>query len=132
MKTEAGLAFENVSPILRVESLAASIDYYVRVLGFKLDWESPGIIASVSRGRCGIFLCEGDQGNPGGWVWVGVGDVERLFEEYSGKGARIRHPPQMSAHFRLNQRLVIQQGTAPSEYQQCDLVPWTCWIRAVA
>ena len=93
MKTEAGLAFENVSPILRVESLAASIDYYVRVLGFKLDWESPGIIASVSRGRCGIFLCEGDQGNPGGWVWVGVGDVERLFEEYSGKGARIRHPP---------------------------------------
>ena len=91
--TEAELAFEGVSPILRVESLPASIDYYVRVLGFKLDWESPGVIASVSRDRCGIFLCEGDQGNPGGWVWVGVGDVERLFEEYSGKGARIRHPP---------------------------------------
>ena len=91
--TESDLAFEGVSPILRVESLPASIDYYVRVLGFKLDWESPGIIASVSRDRCGVFLCEGDQGNPGGWVWVGVGNVERLFEEYSAKGAKIRHPP---------------------------------------
>ena len=37
----------------------------MNVLGFKIDWEAAGIIASVSRGRCGIFLCEGDQGHPG-------------------------------------------------------------------
>jgi catechol 2,3-dioxygenase-like lactoylglutathione lyase family enzyme len=84
--------FEGVTPIFRVRNLAASLDYYVRVLGFKVDWEYHGI-ASVSRDRCGIFLCEGDQGNPGTWVWIGVEDAEALFHEYSAQGATIRHPP---------------------------------------
>lgn len=85
--------FEGVTPILRVKDLAASIEYYVGVLGFKLDWQGPGTFASVSRGRCTIFLCEGDQGHPGGWVWVGVGDAGALFEDYRSRGARVRHPP---------------------------------------
>jgi catechol 2,3-dioxygenase-like lactoylglutathione lyase family enzyme len=85
--------FGGVNPIFRVRSLPASIDYYVRVLGFKVDWHQPGIIASVSRGRCSIMLCEGDQGNPGTWVWIGAEDIEPLFEEYSSKGAKIRHAP---------------------------------------
>ncbi len=89
----ATTAFEGVTPIFRVRSLSASIDHYVGVLGFKVDWQQPGIIASVSRGRCHIMLCEGDQGNPGTWVWVGVEDIEPLFEEYTSKGAKIRHPP---------------------------------------
>ena len=66
-----------VTPILRVRSLAASVDYYVQKLGFKIDWQAP-IFASVSRGRCHIFLSEGDQGNPGGWVWIGVEDADAL------------------------------------------------------
>ena len=33
------------------------------------------------------------QGNPGTWVWIGVGDAELLFDEYRRKGAKIRHPP---------------------------------------
>jgi catechol 2,3-dioxygenase-like lactoylglutathione lyase family enzyme len=87
------IVFEGVNPILRVASLPASLDYYVKVLGFKVDWQDPGIIASVSRGRCGIFLCEGDQGNPGTWLWIGVSDVEHLFEDYRIRGASVRHPP---------------------------------------
>jgi len=85
--------FEGVSPIFRINDLEASIDYYVNILGFKVDWRAEGVIASVSRDRCGIFLCEGDQGHAGGWVWVGVEDAEALFNEYREKGARIRHPP---------------------------------------
>ena len=95
--TEASKAgavrFEDVTPILRVRDLSASIEHYVKVLGFKVNWQHPGIIASVSRDRCGIMLCEGDQGYPGGWVWIGVEDIEPLFEEYSGKGAKVRNPP---------------------------------------
>jgi catechol 2,3-dioxygenase-like lactoylglutathione lyase family enzyme len=90
--TKAATEFEGVAPILRVGNLAASIDYYVQVLGFKVDWHGGGI-AGVSRDRCHIFLCEGDQGNPGSWVWIGVGDAERLFEEYKGRGAKVWHPP---------------------------------------
>jgi hypothetical protein len=85
--------FENVTPILRVASLPASLAHFVNVLGFKIDWQTPPLFASVSRGRCCIFLCEGDQGNPGSWVWVGVPDVEALHREYVEKGARVRHPP---------------------------------------
>jgi catechol 2,3-dioxygenase-like lactoylglutathione lyase family enzyme len=85
--------FEGVTPIFRVQDLAASLDYYVNVLGFNVDWSYEGGIASVSRDRCGIFLCEGDQGHPGGWVWIGTGDIESLFEEYHSKGAKVRHPP---------------------------------------
>lgn len=82
-----------VTPVFRVENIEASIDYYVNVLGFRLDFRDPGIFASVSRDKVGIFLAEGDQGLPGTWVWIGVSDVERLFEEYRRKGARIRQPP---------------------------------------
>jgi catechol 2,3-dioxygenase-like lactoylglutathione lyase family enzyme len=84
--------FEGVNPILRAQDLAASIDYYVRKLGFKLDWQAP-YFASVSRGRCGIFLSVGDQGNPGAWVWIGVEDAEALCNEYRATGAKLRHPP---------------------------------------
>jgi catechol 2,3-dioxygenase-like lactoylglutathione lyase family enzyme len=87
------IAFEGVTPILRVASLAASLEYYVKVLGFKVDWQDPGIAGSVSRGRCHIMLCEGDQGHAGGWVWIGVDAIEPLFEEYRAAGAKVRHAP---------------------------------------
>jgi hypothetical protein len=64
----------------------------VDVLGFRVDWQYP-LIASVSRGRCCIFLSEGDQGNAGSWTWIGVSDVDALHDELVGRGARIRNPP---------------------------------------
>lgn len=87
------IRLEGVTPILRVRNLSASLEYYVGVLGFKIDWQHPALIASVSRGQCHIFLCEGDQGNPGSWVWIGAEDIEPLFEEYTSKRAKVRHPP---------------------------------------
>jgi len=82
---------------LRVKNAAASIQYYVKILAFKKDWQFPEgespFFASVSRGRCHIFLSEGDQGNPGAWVWIGVEDAVALLNEYRRSGAKIRHPP---------------------------------------
>ena len=84
--------FGPATPIFRVASLRESLDYYVNVLGFKIDWEDVSI-ASVSRDRCIIFLCEGDQGNPGAWTWIGVPDAGALCEEFRTNGAKIRNPP---------------------------------------
>lgn len=84
--------FGGAAPVFPVARLAASLEYYVTVLGFKIDWEEAGI-ASVSRDRCCLFLCQGDQGHPGAWAWIGVGDAEAVFEDLRAKGARIRHPP---------------------------------------
>jgi catechol 2,3-dioxygenase-like lactoylglutathione lyase family enzyme len=86
--------FEGVTPILRVADTAASIHYYVTALGFDLDWQDPRVgFASVSRGKCHLFLCRGNQGHPGSWIWVGVGDADALLQEYRSSGAKIRHLP---------------------------------------
>src|SRR3954466_10263512 len=84
--------FEGVSPILPVANLQASLDYYINVLGFKVNWQAVGF-ASVSRGQCNLMLAQGEQGNPGTWVWIGVNDADMIFDEYLAKGAKIRHPP---------------------------------------
>lgn len=86
------LSFGGVTPVLRVRDVMASRDYYVRVLGFKVDFEYAEFV-SVSRGRCGLFLCQGDQGHPGSWVWIDGHDVDAVYEEYKNSGAKIRHPP---------------------------------------
>jgi predicted enzyme related to lactoylglutathione lyase len=91
-KAKPAVAFEGNTPILPVEKLAASIDYYVRKLNFKLEWQGP-YFACVSRGKCSLFLAERDQGHPGTWVWIGVEDADALLAEYRRSGAKIRHQP---------------------------------------
>jgi catechol 2,3-dioxygenase-like lactoylglutathione lyase family enzyme len=86
------VGFEGVNPILPVRDLAASLDYYVKTLGFSIDWQGP-YFASVSRGKCHLFLSQDDQGHPGAWVWIGVEDADALLAEYRQSGAKIRHLP---------------------------------------
>ena len=56
----ASVAFRGVTPVLRVNDLAASLDYYVRVLSFHLDWkdDDSNSFASVTRNDCHLFLAE--------------------------------------------------------------------------
>jgi uncharacterized glyoxalase superfamily protein PhnB len=71
-----------------------AVRYYVDVLGFtNAQWGSDDFTC-VSRDSADIYLSEGDQGQPGTWVWVGVSDVRALYEEYKGKGATILHEPE--------------------------------------
>jgi len=86
---------ECIIPILRVNSVAASIRFYVDVLGFKVDWggDQGSTFTLVSRDGRAIMLAEGEQGHPGTWLWIGVEDIEPLFAEYSAKGVNIRERP---------------------------------------
>jgi len=73
--------------------MEASVRYYVEILGFRnADWGS-NEFTSVNRGHAGIYLCSGGQGHGAAWAWIGVSDVEKLFEEYNAAGAKIRLPP---------------------------------------
>ena len=85
----AAILFGGVTPVLRVSDVVASRDYYVRALGFKVNFETEDFV-SVSRGRCGLFLCQGDQGHAGSWVWVDGKDVDALMRN-------TRHRAQRSA-----------------------------------
>jgi catechol 2,3-dioxygenase-like lactoylglutathione lyase family enzyme len=84
--------FGGVTPVLRVSDVAASRDYYVQALGFKVNWETCDFV-SIARGRCGLFLCQGDQGHFGSWVWIDGVDVGALYAEFRKSGAKIRHSP---------------------------------------
>ncbi|MBN9657785.1 MAG: bleomycin resistance family protein [Acidobacteria bacterium] len=84
--------FGAITPVLRVANAMASREYYVRALGFSVNFESEDFV-SISRGDCSLFLCEGDQGHPGSWVWIDGQDVDAVYEEYLASGAKIRHPP---------------------------------------
>lgn len=86
---------ECIVPILRVENLDRSLEYYVRVLGFKEEWvyrKDRDVMAGVSLGAHSIYLCEGDEGNPGTWVWIGLENAG-YFETLKAKGARILQEP---------------------------------------
>ena len=86
---------ECIIPILNVASVAASVSYYTKVLGFKIDWldGEPPTMASVSRSGHAIMLCEGHQGQPETWVWIGVDDIAPLWDQYRERGVRFRQPP---------------------------------------
>jgi catechol 2,3-dioxygenase-like lactoylglutathione lyase family enzyme len=90
---ETRTRFEHAEPILSVRDMAATLRYYVDVLGFTpAPWGSEGFTL-VSRDGAGIYLCRGGQGVAGTWVWVGVDDVGKLYDEYRASGARIRGGP---------------------------------------
>lgn len=86
---------ECIIPILNVKSLAASMNYYVNVLGFRLEWDwgDPPDVGSVERDGFSIMLVEEGQGHPGTWIWMGVEDADQYYEEYKTNGARIHEHP---------------------------------------
>jgi predicted enzyme related to lactoylglutathione lyase len=85
--------FEGSQPILRVEDMQASLDFYVGKLGFKsVEWGNDDF-TSISRDRAHLFLCRGGQGRGAAWVWVGVEDAEQLYEEFKAQGVKILMPP---------------------------------------
>jgi uncharacterized glyoxalase superfamily protein PhnB len=86
---------ECITPILRVGSLPVSLQFYVEVLGFAPDWGHEGAseMASVSRDGHSIMLCQGEQGHAGTWIWIGVEDIDPLFERYSRAGVTFRQTP---------------------------------------
>jgi hypothetical protein len=82
--------FGGVTPVLRVNNVAASRDCYVQVLGFKVDFETADF---VSVSRVVWPFVRGGSGLGGTWVWIDGVDVEALYREYQASGAKIRHPP---------------------------------------
>ena len=87
------VGFEGSQPILCVENMQVSLRFYMDKLGFEnARWGSDNF-TSVSRDRAAIYLCQGDQGRGGAWIWIGVEDAEKLHDEYKARGVTIRLPP---------------------------------------
>jgi len=92
--THPVIRFENSQPILRVENMQAALRFYVDILGFQnASWGSDDFTC-ISREQAVIYLCRGDQGRGGAWIWIGVdGDIDQLHEDLKARGVAIRRPP---------------------------------------
>jgi len=86
---ESSHMIENIIPILRVENLSASLDYYNNALGFTTDWSGDNF-AGVSRDGWRLYLSAGDQGQSSTWLWIGVEDVDQMYRACQANGAVIK------------------------------------------
>lgn len=93
-KDSTHFRIENITPILNVTDMARSLAFYVDLLGFQnADW-GDNKFTCVTRNNTGIYLCEGGQGQPGTWIWMGFGgDIHALHKHFVEKGMAIHLPP---------------------------------------
>ena len=97
-ETSDAVKFEGVTPILRVEDVSRSVDYYVHKLGFKISFETPGFVSVTSRSLLPLPKRRGPRPSRLMGFWVGVEDVAALFEQYrlnGGKSAKSSHKLRM-------------------------------------
>lgn len=81
--------------VLAVQDLAASVEYYTRVLGMTIDFTAPGW-AFLSRGSFRLMLGEcsdampaHETGDHSYFVYVTVEGIDDLYGEVAGNGATL-------------------------------------------
>lgn len=85
---------ENITPILSVKDMSVSRKFYIELLGFTEAYWGDDYFTSFNRDKTGLYLCKGEQGSFGTWIWIGFdGDIFSLYNELLAKGATIRMPP---------------------------------------
>jgi uncharacterized glyoxalase superfamily protein PhnB len=89
----SSIYYEGSQPILRIENMETALRFYVGVLGFTNASWGTGEFTSVNRDQAGIYLCCGSQGRGAAWVWLGVDDVELIYQDLKARGVAIRMPP---------------------------------------
>ena len=112
MNTENGSGLFGCRPILCVQNVARSIEYYTNSLGFHLGWSwsyaeqrflragdaGTPTFALVGRGQVQFMLAQQCQGAPGMWLHLDVHSAEQLdalYDEWKQKGVRITEPPSL-------------------------------------
>lgn len=90
---QSRIFYEGSQPIFRVENMETALRFYVGALGFtNASWGNDDF-TSVNRDRAGIYLCRGGQGRGGAWAWLGVDDVEIIYEDLKQRGVPIGLAP---------------------------------------
>ena len=113
------IRIEGITVILNVKDISVSKDFYIGILGFReVDWGNNNLTC-IEGDKASIYLCKGDQGCKGTWVWVGFdGDIFSLHDELMAKGVVIRQKPTnfswaLEMHIEDPDGHVLKFGTDP-------------------
>jgi catechol 2,3-dioxygenase-like lactoylglutathione lyase family enzyme len=101
---------KSICPHFVVRDVVASAEYYRDVLGFKIMgyWFDPPVFAIVARDNIEIQLGKSDDRTPpspnsvrredslDAYIWVD--DVDALYAELQGRGAKILEPPTLRVY----------------------------------
>lgn len=96
------MTFPPAVPEIPAANVDAAAAYYVRTLGFTLDWgEDEGGIAGISRGQCRLFITNRSfrehYGNSAPILfWLNLNsraEVDKLFAEWKAADARLVSEP---------------------------------------
>ena len=95
--------FPSAVPEIPVNSIDKATAYYVKHLGFHMDWgDEAGGIAGLSKGNCRVFLTNPPfrsmYGNAGSVViWLNLNskaEVDQLHEQWKASGAKMISGPE--------------------------------------
>jgi uncharacterized glyoxalase superfamily protein PhnB len=95
MSEDKTAVLEAAVPILSVTDLSEALDYYKRVLGFRLGWRSgePPGLASVYRDRVELNLSQSLEAKPGGSkVYFQMVGVDAYYNQITNAGAKVEVP----------------------------------------
>jgi catechol 2,3-dioxygenase-like lactoylglutathione lyase family enzyme len=81
---------ENTIPVLPVQDLERSIEFFRKTLGFELDWKTDEV-GSVVRDGCSIMLQRRSDGSHA-TVWIGLED-DSLYAELADAGLVVIQAP---------------------------------------
>src|SRR2546430_2746283 len=96
------IAFTGGYPILNVNNVTVSLDYYCNALGFQdvFHWSNedvpPWTFAQVRRGNFFVYLSQQSQGGPGMWMYLDLASSEALaalYQEYQAHAVKIIEAP---------------------------------------
>jgi predicted enzyme related to lactoylglutathione lyase len=85
--------YEAIAPILRVEDMSRARHFYVNMLGFQEAPWGTDDFTFMNSGNSGIYVCRGDQGRGGAWIWIGTDNARLLHDELLSRGVKILMPP---------------------------------------
>jgi len=100
-------------PILSVSDFAEALDYYQRVLGFKVEWTwgDPPYLASVCRDRVEVNLSHSSEPSPAASkVYFQMDGVDAYYSELTRAGAKVTVPLGDRAYAMRDFRIVDPSG----------------------
>jgi uncharacterized glyoxalase superfamily protein PhnB len=120
------VVLETAVPILSVDDLIAALEYYQRVLGFRVGWQwgEPARLASVCRDRVELNLSQGSGGTAFiSKVYFQMSGVEAYYDQITVAGANVAEALAVRPYGMRDFRIIDPSGNELSFGEAANSIP---------